>query len=236
MNFEIIQNLQHKLQQRTNRLNSSLNPNSPIFSHSSVKQYWSFLNKYPVLVSILDELSCHFSNIKDKIDVKSRFDIFDTDSENSAACYFTLQQLVNLEDQEIINQSIYPYVLIDQFKYTYLTNLCEYIDEQLCDKRITLALLKRYKHKCEWFQRENLFKLRDNNSRKGEKLLASHLYEYLYDQGLDFTIEPYSVSGEVDLIDDKQGDNPFVAEAKYSEIRPISLIFLRDFIKSIDIY
>ena len=75
-------------------------------------------------------------------------------------------------------------------------------------------MLRRYKHKCEWFQRDFLFKLWSDNTVRGEKLLALHLYEYLYDQGLDFTIEPSSVSGEVDLIAAQKSDDPLIADTK----------------------
>ena len=88
------------------------------------------------------------------------------------------------------------------------------MDEQLEDQRVILALLRRYKHKCEWFQREHLFDLWESNTQKGEKNLSMHLYEWLYDQGLDFVIEPSSASGEADLIAAQQSKNPLVADVK----------------------
>ncbi len=160
-------------------------------------------------------MSTRFIDIQNEIDLTSdTFRIYDTEYENAAACYFMLQKLVTLGDQEIINHPLTIYADINQFKLTFLTTLHEFIDEQLSDKRVTLALLNRYKHKCEWFQRKNLFDLWISNSKTGEKLLASHLYEFLYEQGLDFTIEPYSISGEVDLIFDQIGDERLIADAK----------------------
>ena len=96
----------------------------------------------------------------------------------------------------------------------FLEPLYEYLDEQLDDQRAILALLRRYKHKCEWFQRKHLFKSWEDNTKIGEKLLALHLYEYLHDQGLDFVIEPSSVSGEVDLIAAQKSDEPLIADVK----------------------
>jgi hypothetical protein len=77
-----------------------------------------------------------------------------------------------------------------------------------------LVLLKRYKHKCEWFVRDQLFRLWEGQTEKGEKVLAKHFYEYLYDQGIDFHIEPSSASGEIDLLGDQVGDDRLVADAK----------------------
>ena len=54
----------------------------------------------------------------------------------------------------------------------------------------------------------------ENNQQIGEKLLAKNLYEYLYDQGIDFFIEPASISGEVDLISSQNSDDPLLADIK----------------------
>ena len=50
--------------------------------------------------------------------------------------------------------------------------------------------------------------------RKAESTLAFDLYEYLHDQGIDFSIEPKSASGRPDLITEQVGDNKLVADAK----------------------
>ena len=49
--------------------------------------------------------------------------------------------------------------ILEYFKSLFLEPLYEYLDEQLDDQRATLALLRHYKHKCEWFQRGLLFNL-----------------------------------------------------------------------------
>jgi hypothetical protein len=45
-------------------------------------------------------------------------------------------------------------------------------------------------------------------------VLALDLYEYLYEQGIEFYIEPSSVSGEVDLIGAQSGTEPLLADVK----------------------
>lgn len=54
----------------------------------------------------------------------------------------------------------------------------------------------KYKKKVEWFERKQVSEL----AARGERVLAEHLYAYLFDQGLDFHIEPQSASGEADLV------------------------------------
>jgi len=56
-----------------------------------------------------------------------------------------------------------------------------------------------------------------------------NLYEYLHDQGLDFMIEPFSVSGEVDLIAAQKTDDPLIADAKIFTSRKGKTDFARWF-------
>ncbi|HEY4247162.1 MAG TPA: hypothetical protein VGM64_09915 [Lacunisphaera sp.] len=74
--------------------------------------------------------------------------------------------------------------------------------------------LKKYKQRCEWFHRAKLFEKFKDDTGRGERNLASALYEYLHDQGVDFHIEPESASGRVDLISTQTGLDRLVADAK----------------------
>lgn len=112
---------------------------------------------------------------------------------------------------------------LEFFKDVFIEPLYEYIDEQLDDQRALLGLLRRYKHHCEWFRRSDALdiyeeeKARGNESGKksrGEKRLSLHLYEYLHNQGLTFSVEPTSVSGEADLSAAQDSDDPLIAEVK----------------------
>lgn len=88
------------------------------------------------------------------------------------------------------------------------------MDEQLDDQKLILSLLRRYKHKCEWFARDALYSRFKVEQSKGERILVQHLYEYLHDQGIDFHIEPHSASGEADFVEQQSTDDRLVADAK----------------------
>ncbi len=90
----------------------------------------------------------------------------------------------------------------------------DYIDERIDDQQAILYFVRKYKHRCEWFHRERLHGIAANETGKTEKLLAIDLYEYLHDQGIDFSIEPKSASGQPDLVTEQVGDNKVVADAK----------------------
>ncbi len=85
---------------------------------------------------------------------------------------------------------------LDSFRETFLEPFYEYLDDALDHQAAVLSLLVKYKRKVEWFERESLVALASSDERS----LAKHLYAYLFDQGLDFHIEPQSVSGEADLV------------------------------------
>jgi hypothetical protein len=220
MNVEYIQNLRYKLQKRVRRLNSV---DHRIF-HSSLQQFWGFLQRTELIVGVLDDLARQYPSMKDiadRIVSSAEVTVTDDEQENAALSLFVVKKCVESKEDRIESMVGGYYCRegkyndrLDFFRTVFLDPLYEYVDEQIDDQRAILALLKRYKHKCEWFQREKLFALWQENSQRGEKVLALHLYEYLHDQGLQFLIEPRSASGEVDLIEDQQGTDRLIAEAK----------------------
>ena len=220
MNAEYIQNLRYKLQKRVRRLNSAV---YQVF-HFSLKQFWGFLENYPIFVGILEDLERHYPLLEaeaEKIVKDSQGLVFGNELENAAVCYFVVKKCVESDNQmvEVNVGRVYGHEskyndTLEYFKSLFLEPLYEYLDEQLDDQGAILALLRRYKHKCEWFQREFLFNLWKKDTMRGEKRLALHLYEYLHDQGLDFVIEPFSISGEADLVAAQRSDDPLIADVK----------------------
>lgn len=91
-----------------------------------------------------------------------------------------------------------------------LDGLFEYLDEQLDSRNMVLGVLQKYKQRCEWFHRERLRGIAAGTSKgKGERALALDLYEYLFDQSVEFFVEPTSGSGEVDLVL-REGDGRYI--------------------------
>ena len=96
----------------------------------------------------------------------------------------------------------------------YVHPLYQHIDESLDDNRAVLAHLFRYKHRTEWYRREELYRKYSEETGKGERHLADDLYLYLHDQGIDFIVEPHTVSGIPDLLVYANEFNRIVADAK----------------------
>ncbi len=220
MNNDYIQNLRYKLQKRVRKLNSA---DFQIF-HFALKQFWGFLESNSVLKGILDDLELRTKEIAEeatKVVSENAASICHSEMENNGLSYYVLKKCVESENRMVEVNIAHNYSgeskhndALDYFKEIFLESLYDYIDEQLDDQKALLALLRRYKHKCEWFHRDRLFSMWSENTEIGERLLALDLYDYLHDQGIDFFIEPTSVSGEVDLISSQSSEEPLIADVK----------------------
>jgi hypothetical protein len=113
-----------------------------------------------------------------------------------------------------VEQTASPGKMLDRFRERYLEPFYEYIDEHIEDRNVVLAELVRFKHLAEWFRREQLWNSWKSDSRSGERTLAFAVYEFLYEQGIDFHIEPASASGEADMVSTQHSPDPLVADVK----------------------
>jgi hypothetical protein len=143
------------------------------------------------------------------------------ETEHAAICSWIVEHCSNQTDP--LSEMHFGYAVTQQGEYdaciktfheSYIGPLHDYIDEQIDDKGAILASLRRYQHQIEWFHRVRLHKVWDDDPGNGEKGLALDLYEYLYEQGIEFYIEPSSVSGEVDLISAQSGMERLLADVK----------------------
>lgn len=217
MNAEYIQNLRYKLQKRVRKLNST--DREELF-HFALQRFWRFLVDVPLFVGIMDELAARCPEMETAVEPiyeKDTGTLGDTEIEHAALAYFVIKHCVQFDDrrlEDVIGGVFNRSDGLEAFKDIFLEPFYEYLDEQLDDQRMVLALLRRYKHKCEWFQSENLYQMWGSDTVRGEKRLAFHLYEYLHDQGINFNIEPTSAVGEADLVSAQDTDDPLIADAK----------------------
>lgn len=219
MDSDAIQNIRYKLQKRLKRLNTV---DHRIF-HNTLKQSWGFLQQNSVTKGILDDLERHSTLQESHADstVSGRPQVGTSEAENDGICYWVVKKCAESDQRDIEIQVGHRLTsetkfddCIEAFLRMYVEPLFDCIDEQIDDKRLTLALIKKYKHRCEWFRRTDLFDKCKADTRKGEAVLAYDLYEYIHDQGLQFHIEPQSESGRVDLISAQSGRDRLIADAK----------------------
>jgi hypothetical protein len=217
MQSNYLQNVRYKLQKRIRRLNGS---------HSDqflfvLKQFWVFFESYPILTAVTDELLAKFPNAG--ADVEKLFQgqglYGDNEAESAAMGYGVLKRYAAQDDPFFYN-CLAAVVMaegdrqLDTFRQIYLDPFYEYVDEHLDDRNFILYCLERYKRTCEWFDRHRLFQIWNTETQRGEKLLALDLYKYLFEQGVEFHIEPWSASGEADMVATQASDNPLIADVK----------------------
>jgi hypothetical protein len=212
MNSEYIQHLRYKLQKRVRKLEST---DVLFMFHYGLKRFFNFLEKNPVFSSLLSsinpqELNCE-ENAK-KIVAKKESLAFDNELEQALTSYFVLKQYAESNNDRDLPTIMLSYGFskntIDYFRDYFLEPFYEYLDEQLDEQTLVLNFLLRYKKKVEWFNKSLLFKKieearKDKENRIEEKVLSPHLYEYLFDQGIEFQVEPKTSTGRPDLVIDE---------------------------------
>jgi hypothetical protein len=205
MDSQYLQHLRFQLQKRVKRLNSC---NVNLF-HSNLVQFWGYLNNQPLFAGVLARMDAESPRFDDSIEAtftQRSFNISEREDE-ARAYYFRVIQYCAHEPydsrkmpevqfgQALGGASKYEECL-DTFREEFLEPFYELLDEALDQQTAALSLLIKYKRRVEWFERDMVAQLATSN----ERTLAKHLYAYLFDQGLDFHIEPQSVSGEADLV------------------------------------
>jgi hypothetical protein len=95
--------------------------------------------------------------------------------------------------------------------------LYEYLDERLDTRNVIYGILLKYKQRSEWFHRSRLREIADAGleGKKGERGLAVDFQEYVFDQQIEFVVEPASSSGEVDLLLREPEGRYLMLDAKY---------------------
>ena len=238
MNTQLIQDLLQQLERRIQKIDNLSEEQTDLFA-IYLNQFWMFFDKQPIFNGIIDELMTKYGNMTkfaEKIFTgggdpgKALLSHKNSEEASAAMGYVMFKELskqINIynENSQHGDNPIrvcylkfaklgYPFKEIGTIKTLFLIPLCEYIEERLDASRIFLSVLIRYKHRSEWFERERLNRLLENKTRKAEKLLALDLYSYLHDRGIDFAIEPSSISGEIDIIAAQGTEDPLLADAK----------------------
>ncbi len=226
MNADLIQTYRYNLQKRVRRLARTRSDQRYLMT---LRQFWNFLKRNPFFQGTLDDLRARNSAAvasAEKIANGSEVFSAETEEQHAALALSLIQLCVDSRDVagngpifdlsyrlgRVDGGAVGGYV--EQFHELLTEPLYEYLDEYLDDRRAVLGFLIRYKRRCEWFHRDRLHTLWATDPRRGEKRLAADMYEYLYEQGLEFTIEPSSVSGEADLVSTQVGESRLVADAK----------------------
>jgi len=224
----IADRLQNKLSTRLKRIKETSTETS--FT-DDLTRFWDFIDNQPVLKSLYENLlKAHpYENeatglINRSFNPHYRLPSLETDLSYIA---FIAQVLRVLKDAQSYNQICDSLLLVERRKVPgpsiayskviqhYFEPFVNYLQEKIDDRELVISFILRYKQHCEWFNREQLFDIAsDENLPRTERVLCLNLYSYLHDRGIEISIEPNCVGGEIDLIAAQNTDNPLLAEAK----------------------
>lgn len=216
MQSNYLQDVRYKLQKRVRRLNQA-DGTQFLFA---LKQFWVFFDSYPILVSTRDELLAKFPEVASDISKIGGGQMLfgNNEAESAAIGCEVLKRFAEQDNPDEYYRFVPPVMgqgsMLDGFRQLYLDPFYEHFDENLDDRNFVLFCLERYKRTCEWFERERLFQSWENDTQRGEKRLALDLYKYLFGHGVEFHIEPSSVSGEADMVAAQSSENPLIADVK----------------------
>jgi hypothetical protein len=246
MDNHYLQQQRFLLQKKVKRLNSC---DHKLF-HSLFVQFWTYLKAHPLYSGVMARLAAETPSFTQELEqVTKHGELLQCETEQEATG-LNFRILEHCAGQPLTGR-LGPEVALgrpiatgstkfddhlDAFRDTYLEPFYEYLDECLDGQAAVLSLLLKYKRHVEWFGREQVAAL----AAKGERQVAQHLYAYLFDQGLNFHIEPQSVSGEADLVapelvlDAKLFDGTSARGKRYLRSRVNQLLtYTRDFHQSV---
>lgn len=205
MDSNYLQQQRFLLQKKVKRLNSC---DHKLF-HSLFMQFWGYLRGHALYAGVLAKLAAEAPQYADEIAATSKGEVYLWDTEQEAV-HFNFRVLEYCAAQPLgrghgpegmigrgVSGGSKFAEMLEGFRDAYLEPFYEYLDEALDGQAAVLSLLLKYKRHVEWFEREEVRAL---VSAGGERNVAKHLYSYLFDQGLEFHIEPQSISGEADLV------------------------------------
>lgn len=103
---------------------------------------------------------------------------------------------------------------LNRFFHHFLAPILEDVKEKLNQKQFIIHSLVKFKKKYEWFNKEILNETYIQDTKKGELNLKKLLYQHLFENNIEFTIEPTSASGEIDFLIEQIGENRIGCEVK----------------------
>lgn len=229
MHIDELQVLRRKLDRRANLVRKS----NLVRLAVALRDFFLFLDNEPSLVEILNQLLRDVPDFQEiYVGYRSSADAAKASNEKELAAmgYASLRELstsknhprnivgalysIHIDDTENNPQEKRDERMVSFYIDSLLEPFYIFVDEQLDSRRAILSILRKYKHRCEWFERNRLLDAYEKDTQRGEQNLALDFYQFLFNEGVNFSIEPSSLDGKIDLIAAQDTDDPLLADAK----------------------
>lgn len=204
-----LKNLRVKLQERKDAVLRAKHD----YVESHLKTFLEFISAQPVLSSLTAELYDSLTG-EDKKEVVRHLDedgipkLPADEVKRAAYLVMILNFLVDKKYSGDVTQKLAALFRnssfqddVDEYTEQLFLPLYHYYDEKIDDSDLLLYQLLKYKRLSEWFDREKLCGLVDQNAGKREETLDLHLRRFLVDQGFDYPFStPSSPKGRADIV------------------------------------
>lgn len=211
-----------EINQRWEKLANTQNPQ--LYRH--FRRLWEYIRRNEVCNEIIESLLRQYPTAEtDSFLIENgNWTYFDDERRDIAASIKLMDQLTSPNhDYNSLFQIGSTYVqsraksifyYIGQFYELFLLPVLNYITDNIESGTLIITTLKKFKHRCEWFEKPSLIQAYINDTKNGEKNLQSELYKFLFDQGIPLIMESQSPSGKIDFISSQVGNEKVYAEVK----------------------
>lgn len=231
MDPRLVQRSRYLLQARVRRAKSC----PPSLFGASCAHLLSWLRQHPLVAPMIADLQRRTEPFQAMLDgreqgTSNECHIADTVDEHAALSLAVLDRIATansrkLDEDDLVREMAVAITAtgagrdaIDIVRDVALDGLYEWIDEKIDSRNVMMGLLIKYKQRTEWFRRRRLREIAARGIEKqsgGERALAVDLQEYVFDQGVDFTVEPTTASGEPDLVLRDSDGSHVIMDPKY---------------------
>ena len=217
-----LHNLRVRLQERRNRLYRT----GYQTYDAELRYLLEFLDNNPLTRSLLTEVKESPSvDFEHWVSQHSNYRVVnfpESELGRAKVCYGILKQCADGQDGQPWDHWLYLFTKAKDYdsklrEYTeaIVDPLVNFLHDQIDDGGNVLYLIERFKLKAEWFRREELYNLYENNTSVGERTLDRELRAGLFEGGVDYPFsQPSSPSGEADIVALLGSDDPLVLEVK----------------------
>lgn len=207
---------------------------------SELRLFFQSLEDTHIIKSILDELrtvSVDVGSWQALVNKERSFRLPDgyDYKQRAALCLAILEKIKNDNNQyavsqmfSLISSSSRVADHVSSFTTNILRPFYSYIDSRIDTGNLPLYLIRRFKHRTEWFQAELLIDEYGKDTRHGEEKLDRHLRKFLFDQGIDYPFStPLSSSGRADICANLDKDDYFIIEVKIFDAKTYEKGYVR---------
>ena len=194
---------------------------------SELRLFLDFLRSTSIIKSILDELTDEKISLGEWLAQANKQRTFILPAnydykKRATLCLKILEKIENDSDPYAVTKTfalLSPSTRVVEHVTLFISNVLtpfySYLDTRINAANIPLYLMRRFKHRAEWFHSDELLSLYQANTKHGEESLDRSLREFLFDQGIDYPFStPLSPSGRTDILGNLNGDDYFIIEVK----------------------